>query len=298
MNTEILKVLSNYIVLSDVKYLRADGIDLYLDIYLPADNVEFEPSDLEGLNAIDGLPTVVFFHGGGWVEGQKSDCVLHLLPYLSKGWSVVNVEYRLGGESLAPAAVVDARSAVWWVKRNGNKYGFNPDQIVLTGLSAGGHLALLAGMLPASEGFDGQSPELVAPNNMISRSNAALPELEVAAIINWAGITDVGDLIKEPNLRSYALQWLGCSELRESTAKRVSPLGYIRKGLPPVLSLHGDNDVVVPYSHAVRLHESLDSMDVPNQLHTIKGKEHFDFSIDDWKEAYDKIDIFLERYVL
>jgi len=298
MNTELFEIVSNYIVLPDIQYLLADGMDLHLDIYLPRDNVHLDPTDLTKLNPIKGLPTVVFFHGGGWVEGSKGGSALQFLPYLSKGFSVVNVQYRLGGHSRAPAAVEDVRSAVWWVKRNAEKYGFDPEKLILTGQSAGGHLALLAGMLPASEGFDSQCPALTAPSDVMNCTNAYLPELQVAAIINWAGVTDVHDLITVPNQRSYALNWLGSSEQRELIAKRVSPLRYVRKGLAPILTLHGDEDVVVPYDHAVRLHESLDRVEVPNQLHTIKGKEHFDFSSDDLKEAYNQIDDFLTRYVL
>ena len=292
---EAISISSQYLILKDIIYLRASGIDLTLDVYVPRESID----PITGLikDATKALPTVVFFHGGGWVAGNKEESALQLLPYLTKGWCVVNVTYRLGPDALAPAAVEDARSAVWWVKRNCAQYGFDADRIILTGQSAGGHLALMAGVLPSDAGFDTQSPHLTNPDNRRFIANASLPNLEVAAIINWAGVSDVNDLVREPNLKSYALQWLGGAPDLESRAKRVSPLNYIREGLPPILTLHGDQDVIVPYDHSVRLHADLDRFNVENQLYTIKGKEHFDFSLDDSLDAYRVIYKFLDDYI-
>jgi acetyl esterase/lipase len=107
--------------------------------------------------------------------------MLAFLPYLETGWSVVNVEYRLARVSLAPAAVEDCRCALRWVIRNAKQYNFDTNKIVVTGHSAGGHLALTTGILPASAGLDRQCP--------------GNEELKVAAIVNWFGITDVVDLL-------------------------------------------------------------------------------------------------------
>jgi acetyl esterase/lipase len=57
-------------------------------------------------------------------------------------------------------------------------------------------------------------------------------------------------------------------------ARRISPMSWVRKGLPPVLTLHGDADQSIPYSHSVRLHEALTKAGVPNQLITIPGGAH------------------------
>ncbi len=283
ISSKSVDILTSYSVIPDVTYLTADGVDLKLDIYKR--------------KAKGKVPTVIFIHGGGWVGGDKDAHNLSILPYLSKGYAAVNVEYRLGGTALAPAAVEDTRCAVWWVKRNAEKYGFDPDRIILTGNSAGGHLSLITGMLPASEGLDGRCPQRPG-GPMPTRATASLPHLEVAAIINWSGITDVNDLISGDNMRTYSLKWMGAMTDREAIAKRVSPLSYIREGLPPILTLHGDRDVVVPYDHAVRLHKALDEKGQPNQLHTIKGREHFsDYTPQDMQQAFKVIDAFLAKYI-
>ena len=122
----------------------------------------------------------------------------------------------------------------------------------LTGNSAGGHLALTTGVLPASAGMERQCPGDRGPGPVSTE------ELKVAAIINWYGITDVVELLDGPNMRSYAVAWLGSMGNREEIAKRVSPLTYVRQGLPPVLTIHGDADPTVPYSQAVRLQQALE----------------------------------------
>ena len=112
-------------------------------------------------------------------------------------------------------------------------------------------------------------------------------KLKVAAIVNWYGISDVADLIQGPNLRDYAAMWMG------SQADRVSPLTYVRAGVPPIISIHGDADAVVPYEDSVRLHHGLTVAGVPNELVTIKGGGHGGFKEAELEDAYEKIRAFL-----
>ena len=61
----------------------------------------------------------------------------------------------------------------------------------------------------------------------------------MAAVINWYGITDVGELLEGPNMRSYAVEWMGSMPNRFEIASRVSPLTYVRAGLPAILTITG-----------------------------------------------------------
>ena len=86
--------------------------------------------------------------------------------------------------------------------------------------------------------------------------------------------------------------------LPDAIARRVSPLTYVRRGLPPILTLHGDRDLVVPYDHAVRLHAALDDAGVTNELYTLAGREHFvDYTLDDMEKAGAVVNAFLEQHV-
>src|SRR5207245_4354398 len=112
LTQQIMHIANTYQFVSNVVYRRSSNWEAKLDIYQP-----------RGLTAPN--PTVMFFHGGGWTNGDKEGAVFGLLPWVEMGWSVVNVEYRLTDVALAPAAVEDARCALRWVYRNARQYNFD-----------------------------------------------------------------------------------------------------------------------------------------------------------------------------
>jgi acetyl esterase/lipase len=272
-----VRLSTAYDVQPNITYLSTNNGKVRLDVYLPH-------------NVKSPKPTLIYFHGGGWSYGSKEQSALELLPWLEMGWSAVNVEYRLGPVSLAPAAVEDCRCALRWVIINAKKYHFDVNKIVLSGESAGGHLALITGMLPGSAGLDRQ-----CPTSFANLADPSTDEPKVAAIINWFGVTDVGDLFQGPTAQGYAVAWFGSLPNRDEIAKRVSPLTYVRPGLPPILTIHGDADPTVPYTHAVRLHQALDKAGVPNQLLTIPGGKHGGFTGPEMQRSFRAIRDFLSK---
>jgi acetyl esterase/lipase len=265
---------NRYWIQTDVVYGTENGHENKLDVIYPHD-------------ATAPVPVVIYIHGGGWIFGDKAGAVLEVLPYLKMGWAAVNVEYRMANVSKAPGAVEDCRCALRWVVRNAKQYHLDPARIVVTGHSAGGHLALMTGMLTQGDGLD---------NNCPWDDKANQPR--VAAIVNWFGISDVGDLLQGAHEKNYAVAWLGSLPDRQEIARRVSPLTYVRKDNPPIITIHGDADDVVPYSQAVRLHQALDKAGVPNQLFTIKGGGHGQFKDEDNRKAYSAVWLFLAKYNL
>lgn len=240
----------------NIIYQRANNVSLKLDVMTAG------PTSVS-------RPTLIYFHGGGLVEGSKDTAILYALPYLARGMDTVNVEYRMAPDSLAPAAVEDGRCALHWVYDNAGKYGFDTSKIVVAGHSAGGYLALMTGMLDTSFNFDKECTRL--PPDW---REGTIRDVKVAAIVNFFGITDFADLLQPPNTRNYAVRWFGDLPNRMDLARQVSPLTYVRKGLPPIITLAGDKDPIVPYQHQVRLHEALTRAGVPNQLVTIEGGGH------------------------
>jgi acetyl esterase/lipase len=264
-------VAERYLIYPDITYGMADNHTLKLDVWQRKD--QKTPAT-----------TLIYYHGGGWIFGDRTGATLQLLPYLEMGWNVINVEYRMASTSLAPAAVEDCRCALRWVVRNAKQYNVDSDRIVLTGHSAGGHLSLITGMLPEGTGLD---------SNCIGDE-----KLKVATIINWYGISDVADLLQGPNLKNYAVMWMGSQPNQFAIAKRVSPLTYVRSGLPPIISIHGNADAVVPYEQSARLHKALSAANVPNELVTIKGGGHGQFKESELKDAYGRIRAFLRSHGL
>lgn len=254
----------------NITYQKVDGLEMKLDVYRPK------------VKNPKPLPTLIFIHGGGWRAGTKESYSLRVLPWLEKGWNVVNVEYRVTSQAKAPAAVEDCRCALRWVIENAEKYSFDKEKIVVSGQSAGGHLALMTGMAAKETAFD---------------TNCKGVETKVAAIVNWFGITDVGDLLQGKNKTEFASNWISKERFDQlDLIKLVSPLTYIQAGLPPIITIHGDADPLVPYSHAVRLHEGLEKAKVPSQLFTVKKGDHGDFSVKDSIEAYKAIFKFLKKH--
>jgi acetyl esterase/lipase len=270
-STFALDAGNRYWIRPDVVYGVENGHENKLDVVYPH-------------NATSPVPAVIYIHGGGWFFGDKSGAVLETLPYLQMGWAAVNVEYRMAGTSKAPGAVEDCRCALRWIARNAKDYHIDLTRLVVTGHSAGGHLSLTTGMLKESDGLDTNCP-----------GDKGEAEPKIAAIVNWYGITDVADLLAGPNWKSYAIAWLGSSANKEEVARRVSPLSYVRADNPPIITIHGDADDVVPYSHALRLQQALDKAGVPNELFTIKGGGHGQFSDEENGKAYTAIFQFLAK---
>lgn len=254
----------------NVTYLTAGQWEGKLDLYVPRDE------------SAGPHPAFIHFHGGAHVFGSKEGSLLGLLPYLEMGWAVVNVEYRLARAAHAPAAVEDCLCAVRWVIEHADEYGLDADRLVVTGASAGSHLALTSAMIPASAGLDRQCPG--AP-------------IEVAGVVNWYGITDVLERLEGPHSKPGTVQWFGSNPDRRELARLLSPLEYVREGLPPIITIHGDRDPRIPHSQAVRLHEGLDRAGVPNRLVTIPGGGHGRFAPDEMRRSHEAIRAFLAKHV-
>jgi acetyl esterase/lipase len=266
---------NHYIVHPDQTYGFQNNIALKLDVWEPKDNQT-------------PLPTVLYIHGGGWFFGDRTGAFPQLLPYFARGWNVINVEYRMSGQSLAPAAVEDSVCALRWVYRHDKEFHIDVNRIIVTGHSAGGHLSLMLGLFDPSSGLDSACPADPAWGDV---------PLKVAAVVNWYGITDVNGLLAGKDRKTYAVSWLGDQQNIQAVAKEVSPLTYVRPGVAAIITIHGENDDVVPHSQAVRMHEALTKAGVRNELVTVPGGQHGFFSDQDTLAAYDKIWKFLDANV-
>lgn len=274
----VYELMANYHEnITDVTYLKVDEQELKLDIYRLGDHIGEPPwmAYPEGKR-----PTLIYIHGGGWVALDKSVVMMKFLPYLEKGWTVVNVNYRQG-VGTAPAAVVDCRCALNWVYENSEKYGFDTDRLVLSGASAGGHLSLITGMKNADHY---ESP------CEINR------ELKVAAIVNWFGVSRLS-AYQNPETGEHNIIWMKKGDDFEELNKGVSPIYYVNSDTPPIISIHGDKDSSVPYSHATELHAALNEAGLANELHTVIDGKHGGFTAKELSLCFEKIWAFLDTHV-
>ena len=174
------------------------------------------------------------------------------------------MEYRLSGQATAPAAIEDTRCMLIYLIQNAKKLNINPNKIIIMGGSAGGHLALMGGLLGNDHKFDSNCK--------------GVDNIKVAAIIDKYGIMDVWDWTYGPEHKSSSPKlWLGNKLKDEAFIKSVSPITYVNKNSPPIFIVHGDADPTVPYQQSVDLYKKLQDLGVKSQFITVAGGGHGKF---------------------
>jgi acetyl esterase/lipase len=268
IDTGVTSLYSKSIVIPDIIYLQTDSLEVKLDAYIPARNlggepwVEFTP---------ELKPVLLYIHGGGWQGLNKSVRNLNIMPYIDKGFAVLNIDYRLLDQAPFPACIADCRYALNWIYDNAGQFRFDTNRIVVSGESAGGHLAMMTGFMDNDE-------EIFIPGKPVTR------KLRVSAIINWFGISDMEKIADYWDSPEFNRKLSGDTARLGYLFRLCSPLSYINPDVPPVLTIHGDKDKTVPFNQAVALHEQLDKQHVKNRLHIVKSKSHGDF--DETEMAY------------
>jgi len=213
-------------------------------------------------------PLVMYVHGGGWQSGHTRQAGAFanwpevLASLARRGYVVVSVEYRLSSEAQFPAAIHDVKNAIKWLRANASKYAIDPQQVVIWGGSAGGHLAALAA---TSCGVQAIEP----PD---SKTLAATQSDCVQGLVAWYGVFNI-DAGQE---NSSALgKFLGCKPGEcADTAALASAITHLDAKDPPTLLVHGEADKVVPVSQSREFARALKSKGVASELVVIPGADH------------------------
>lgn len=259
----------------DVAYASSDNSRQRLDIFRP-----IKPH-------ADKLPAVVFFHGGGWTEGDKKDGLPHLLPLVRSGRYIgVSVEYRTVKEAVWPAQLYDCKAAIRWIREHAEDLGMDPQRIAVWGQETGAYLALMLGLTGDRHGLEGG---LGAHRHVSSK---------VAAVVNYAGVTDLAALLGQSGADeriSLEAKMLGRELTENETQLRIaSPVTHVSAQSPPVLTVHGTEDLVVPFAQAVCLDKALIEAGRPSYLIPVKGAGHGEFPA----QVDNRTRNFLDRFLL
>jgi acetyl esterase/lipase len=243
----------------DITYSRVDGSKLLLDLYRPEE--------------ADGpMPVILWVHGGGWRNGNKTKGG-KALPLVSKGYAVVAINYRLSGVAVFPAQVEDCKAAVRWIRANAKKYDLDGKHIGAWGRSAGGHLAAFLGTV----GDDVKEFDTGENGKHSSR---------VQAVCDWFGPSDflqmdahrINERSLVHNRTDSAESMLVGGPIQQepyrSICRKANPITYVTKNDPPFLIMHGDKDLLVPLHQSELLHDALKKAGVETTLHVVKGVGH------------------------
>jgi acetyl esterase/lipase len=216
-------------VIRDINY-TAGGKRARLDIYRAQDR------DLQN------APVLVQVHGGGWTLGTKEQQGLLLMNRMAqRGWICVAMNYRLAPKHPFPAQIIDVKRAIAWTRENIGAYGGDPSYLVVTGGSAGGHLAALAALTPGEPeyqpGFEGA-------------------DTSVAGCVPFYGVYDLAGITGDKAAIALRDYFLGPRVFKKDPSThlddfvKASPLSHVSPDAPDFFVLHGANDSLVDVRQA------------------------------------------------
>jgi acetyl esterase/lipase len=242
--------------ISGIRFDRQRGINLELDIY-------------RHRSMPRRCPVLLQIHGGAWVIGDKKEQALPLMNQMaSRGWLCVSTNYRLSPHATFPEHLQDVKKALAWVREHGEQYGADPNFIVVTGGSAGGHLAALAAL---------------TPNDPVYQPGFEQVDTSVRACVPIYGVYDWTD-----RFGFWHRKWMdrflehrvikGSIEELPDMYRRGSPMDQIRPDRPPFLVVHGNKDSLAPVEEARRFAEMLKNCggapvvyaEIPNAQHAFE----------------------------
>ncbi len=239
-------------IIKDIKFTNINEHDLKLDLYLP------EKTEKSAL--------VVWIHGGGWQKGSKKDCKVNWLS--EHGYSVASISYRLSQVAKFPAQLHDCKGAIRWLRANSSKYGFETNDIIVAGSSAGGHLAALVGTTSGNERLEGE-----VGGNLTQPSS-------VSAIIDYYGPTDFILRSKTQPSRANEVGSVvynllgGGADKKVELAKLASAAHHVTKDDPPLLIFHGDKDTTVLIDQSEAIIKAYKSKGLSVRMNVLPGKKH------------------------
>jgi acetyl esterase/lipase len=215
-------------IAKDIQFGREAAFDLHLDVYRRADRPQ-------------GRPVLFQIHGGGWMIGTKDEQALPLMNQMaSSGWVCVTTNYRLSPAATFPDHLVDCKRALRWIREHVAEYGGDPDFVVVTGGSAGGHLAALVALTPNDPEYQPGFEDV---------------DTRVRGCVSFYGVYDFAN-------RNATYPHTGLLEVLEQRVMkgspteipeawdRASPITRVSEEAPPWFLIHGDCDTLVPVAEA------------------------------------------------
>ncbi|GAB2801513.1 alpha/beta hydrolase [Rhabdobacter roseus] len=267
------ELITSYRILKDEIY--GTDKEQKLDIYISNNSKKLKDKNF----------TIIFLHGGGYYLSDKTKEEKYIQPYLKKGLNVVNVNYRL--KRGIPLATEDLTNVINYLKTKNDAYKLNLDKIVLTGFSAGGHIA-------SNVGVGANNSDYPYPLNT---------GVKISAIINFSGPVDGLDVVEKvfvdnemqlfkdvgnalfPSINGYT---------PKDTLVKFEPITFFDKNDPSFFLWHGGQDDQIPPTTFTKFVGELNIdknrnfvLFVPNGKHDPTAKE--------LKEAYEQIFTFLDR---
>ncbi len=235
-------------------------------------------------------PAILWIHGGALIFGDRT-----MLPpaqrdlYLAAGYSIVSIDYRLAPETKLAAILDDISDAYAWLRAGSKDLGIAKDRISIVGHSAGGYLALMAGVrfrprpraVVSFYGYGDIAGDWYSRPDPYYRSEPLVSRDEAWRAVGTQPVSE-GDEARRFTFYRYCRQnglWpesvSGYDPLKEPQAFEVfCPVRNVDAGYPPTLLIHGSNDHDVPAEQSSRMAQALAARSVPHELVILEGFDH------------------------
>ncbi|MCB1120164.1 MAG: alpha/beta hydrolase [Verrucomicrobiae bacterium] len=261
--------------LADIEYAQAGDISLKLDLYLPDGGKEPK--------------LVVWVHGGAWRRGSKDS--VPITPLIEKGYAIASVEYRLTPVSPFPANVHDIKAAIRFLRAHAEKYGYQKDRFIISGSSAGGHLAALVGVSNRQRDLEGNLGDYLSESS------------DIGAIVDFYGASNLTSILSQSTPHGLSVREPALNLLLGNSPDKVpdlawlaSPVFHVDSGDPPLLLIHGDQDPQMPINQAHELHGKYQEFDLPVVFEVVHGSGHGGDAFYD-EERLALVDYFLKKHL-
>lgn len=200
---------------------------------------------------------LLFIHGGGWNAGKKEQWHPVAEHFARLGYVCASASYRLAPDYTYPSQIEDVRLAMQYVKRQADRFGFNPNAVGVVGSSAGGHLAAMLGTIPVGDPL-GATPELVMTDTM--------PQ----AVICYCPVVTL--FIQ----REFILKFMGgTAEEQPERFREASPLYRLGGApVPPFLFIQGDQDPTTTLRDTSEMCHAINSAGGVADLVVLPGVKH------------------------
>lgn len=205
-------------------------------------------------------PAVIWVCGGAYRVVDHSLWMPEMMYFAQRGYVVASIEYRTSNETQFPAALIDCKAAVRYLKAHAEELCIDPDRICIMGESAGATLASLVGVTGGVKEFE-QGDNLNVDST-------------VKAVVDFYGEVDLLHLTERPSLPPWIIEdFLGWN-YTEETAMVASAITYVNENTPPFLILHGDTDILVSPEQSKKFYDVLKQQGIDAELYMLEGVGH------------------------
>ena len=243
-----------------VLYKQIDATKLYLEIHYP-----------ENMDSSKAYPSMVFFFGGSWVNGDRTHFLDQAKYFTKRGMVCFLADYRTESKNKTTPfeSLKDAKSAIRYIRKHATGFGIDSNKIIASGGSAGGHLACATALI---EGYNDDADDL---------SLSCVPN----ALVLFNPVFDNGP-------GGYGHERIG------DVYKNFSPLHNIKKGAPPTIIFLGTNDDLIPVETAKYYQKVMEKVGSRCELFLYKNQVHGFFnksrSLKYYKKTISEADKFLQ----